>query len=81
MTGGDPTSAVFSVPLYGGSSEEWMTELVDLRDRFQGISFLQLDRQRYRPDFAEAASRRQARGFSEDHTDPSACHFLSLTEY
>jgi len=48
VTGGDPTSVVFSGPLYGGSPDEWVTGLTELRDRFQASSFLQLDRQRCR---------------------------------
>jgi hypothetical protein len=45
--GGDPTSAVLSGPLYGGSPDEWVTGRPELRDRFQRSSFLELDRQRY----------------------------------
>jgi hypothetical protein len=41
--GGDPTSVAFSAPLYGGSSDEWVPWLVELRDHLQGSSFLQLD--------------------------------------
>ena len=88
VTGGDPTRVVFSGPLDGGSPDEWVTGLTELRDRFQGSSFLPLDRQRCRPAFAEApalrkasgggATRRQAQGFSEDHPGPSACHFSTL---
>jgi hypothetical protein len=48
VTGGDPTSVVFSVPLHGGSSEEWVAGRMELPDRFQGSSSLQLDRQRCR---------------------------------
>ena len=29
-------SVVFSEPLHGGSSEEWVTGLAEVRDRFQG---------------------------------------------
>jgi hypothetical protein len=44
ITGGGPTSVVFSEPLCGGSPDEWVIGLEELRDRSQGISFLQLDR-------------------------------------
>jgi hypothetical protein len=46
VAGGAPTSVVFSGPLHGGSPEEWVTTLTELRDCFQGSSFLQLDSQR-----------------------------------
>ena len=78
VTGGDPTSVIFSVPLHGGSPEEWVAGRMELPGRFQGSSSLQLDKQRCRPAFAEAATRRQAQGFSEDHTGPPACHFCIL---
>ena len=84
LTGGGPASVVFSAPLNAGSPEEWLTGLTKLRDRFQGVSSLQLDTQRCRPAFAEApalrkasgggASRRQAQGFSEGRTGRAACH-------
>jgi len=40
--GGDLTSAVFSAPLNGGSSDEWVTGSERPRDRCEAISFLQL---------------------------------------
>jgi len=49
VVGGDPVSGVFSAPLHGGSSEEWVTGFVGVRDRFQGISFRSQDTERYRP--------------------------------
>ena len=55
-------SVVFSEPLHGGSSEEWVTGLTEVRDRFQGgIGPAQ-------------PTGRQAQGFSEDHTGSSASH-------
>ena len=78
VTGGGRVSVVFSEPLHGGSPKEWVTGLWELRDRFQGVSFLQLNSERCRPAFAEAASRRQAQGFSADRTGPSAHHFATL---
>jgi len=82
LTGGGPASVVFSTPLNAGSSEEWLTWLTKLRDRFQGVSSLQLNTQRCRPAFAEApalrkasgggATRRQAQGCSEDRTGRSS---------
>jgi len=42
--GGDPTSVVFSAPLHGGSLDEWVPGPAEVRDRFQGVSLLQLDR-------------------------------------
>ena len=48
VTGGDPASVVFSAPLNGGSSDEWVSWLAELRDRFENVPFLQLDRQRCR---------------------------------
>jgi hypothetical protein len=78
VAGGGPPSVLFSKPLNGGSLDEWVTVLAEVRDRFQGILFMQLDRQRCRPAFAEAATRRQAQGFSEDHTGPSACDFSTV---
>ena len=44
VTGGDPTSVVFSGPLYGGSPDEWVTGLAELQDRFLDSSLLHLDR-------------------------------------
>jgi hypothetical protein len=89
VTGAGPTRGVFSALLHGGSPEGWVTGPTERRDPFQGSSFLQLDKQRYRPAFAEApalrkasgggASRRQAQGCSEHHTGPRACH-LSTRE-
>ena len=46
VTGGGRVSVVFSEPLYGGSPKEWVTGLWELRDRFQGVSFLQLNSER-----------------------------------
>jgi hypothetical protein len=84
VKGGDPASVVFSAPLDGGSPEEWVTGPPERRIPFQGSSFLQLDKERCRPAFAEAlalrkvsgggASHRQAQGCFEHHTGPPACH-------
>ena len=41
ITGGDPTSVVFSAPLHGGSLDGWLTGFAEMPDRFQGVSFLQ----------------------------------------
>jgi len=49
VTGGDPAGVVFSAPLNGGSSDEWVTGLAELGDRFQGSSFLELDRLKVLP--------------------------------
>jgi hypothetical protein len=78
VMGGDPTRAVFSEPLHGGTPDEWVTGLAELQGRFQGSSSPQLGRQRFRPAFAEAATRRQAQGFSADRTGPSVCYFSTL---
>jgi hypothetical protein len=48
VTGGGRVSVVFSEPLHGGSPKEWVTGLWELRDRFQGVSFLQLNSERCR---------------------------------
>ena len=66
VTGGDPTRVVFSGPLYGGSPDEWVTGLTELRDRFQGGKGPALP------------TGRQAQGFSKVRTGPSACHFSTL---
>ena len=42
--GGNPTSAVFSAPLKGGSLEEWVTGSRELSDPFQDNTLLQLAR-------------------------------------
>jgi len=64
--GGDPTSVVFSAPLNGGSLDEWVTGLAELRDRFQGDKGPALP------------TGRQAQGFSEDRTGQSAYYFYTL---
>ena len=46
-----------------------------IQARFGASSTRGINPERKRPAFAEAAPRRQAQGFSEDHTDPPACHF------
>ena len=62
VTGAGPTRGVFSALLHGGSPEGWVTGPTERRDPFQGSSFLQLDKQRYRPAFAEAPALRKASG-------------------
>ena len=38
----------FSEPLYGGSPDEWVAGVVELRDRFRGNPFSQLDKEKCR---------------------------------
>jgi hypothetical protein len=48
VTGGDLTSVVFSVPLHGGSPDEWATGLLGVASLLPRYLFLQLDTQRCR---------------------------------
>jgi hypothetical protein len=43
VMGGDPTTVIFSAPLNGGSSDEWVTENGGLQDCLQGVFFRQLN--------------------------------------
>jgi len=67
VTSGDRVSVVFFEPLYGGSPEEWVTGLTELRGRFLSSSIPVVRQAKVPPQ-----------GFSEDYTGPSACHFSAF---
>ena len=67
VIGGGRASVVFSAPLHGGSSEEWVTRPTELQERFQGNPIPTIRRANVPPQ-----------GFSEDHTGPPACHFATF---
>jgi hypothetical protein len=57
-------------PCTAGLQTNGLPGVVELRDRFRGNPFSQLDKGRG----ATLPTGRQAQGFSGDHTGPSTCH-------
>ena len=75
MTSGGRTRVVLSEPLHGVSPEGRVTGARIFKNSVKGVRSQELTLERCRPAFAEAATRRQAQGFSGDHTGPTARHF------
>ena len=78
MTSGGRTRVVLSEPLHGGSPEGRVTGARIFKNGVKGVRSQELTLERYRPAFAEAATRRQAQGFFEDHTSTLACCLCAL---
>jgi hypothetical protein len=71
---------VFSEPLNGDSPEGIIIGRMKLQARPEASLMWGINAERLRPAFAGAATRRQAQGPSEGHTDPLASYFQSITE-
>jgi len=73
VTGRDPTSVAFFVPLHGGSLDGWITGLAGVETASKVFRFCSETGKG-----AALPTGRQAQGFSEDHTGPFACYLSAF---